>query len=103
MIERLVLALRALARAPDADAQREVAHDFDDAYLVFSQCQQLEVTAAQSDALVAVEQLLHRMPEASNPDEPPQRIAYSATLREAAQAALRELGYADVASERGRP
>ena len=104
MVERLVIALRALARSPEPHVQRAVA-DFDDAYLIFSQCQQLEVTAAQRDALVAVEHLLDRMraalPASIHRDPPVQRPDDWGALRAAAHAALRELGYADVGVERG--
>jgi hypothetical protein len=107
MIERLVLALRALARAPEPDLQHEFAHDFDDAYLVFSQCQQLEVTAAQRDALVAVEHLLDRVraesPTSIHQDLAVQRPDDVGALRAAAHAALRELGYADVGVDRAPP
>lgn len=82
MIERLIIALRQLATGCEGSRDEALASDFDDAYFLFSQCRQLEVTARQRDALADVERhLLH----ASSADW--------AAVRAAATAALRELGY----------
>ena len=107
MIERLVIALRTLggsadeqlARFPDFVAKPdELALDFDDAYLLLRQCQQLELSAAERDAVAAVDRLLERM------TGPEHRILWTEAalrhapewerVRDAARAALRVLGYA---------
>lgn len=108
MIERLIIALRALAGPVDEQLARfpnfvvkadELALDFADAHLLFEQCQQLEFTAAQREAVAAVDRLLDRM-------SGPERAALwtEQALREApewdrvrtaAKVALRELGYAE--------
>lgn len=88
MIERLVIALRELAAAEREESRDEaLASDFDDAYFLFSQCQQLEVTAGQRDALADVER--HLLQARSQPGA--RRSADWAAVRAAATAALREL------------
>ncbi|HJU66707.1 MAG TPA: hypothetical protein VJ650_00565 [Gemmatimonadaceae bacterium] len=108
MIESLIVSLRALAASPDVQLARfpdfvvkadELALDFADAHLIFAQCQQLEFTPAQRDAVNAVDRLLDEM---SGPEhaalwseqalrEAPQWDA----VRQVAKLALRELGYAE--------
>jgi len=83
MIERLIVTLRELAAAEREESRDEaLASDFDDAYFLFSQCQQLDVTARQRDALADVERQLRRASPADWTD-----------VRAAAATALRELGY----------
>jgi hypothetical protein len=108
MIERLVIALRALggsvdeqlARSPDfVTRPQELALDFDDAYLLLQQCQQLELSVAERDAVAAVDELLEQL------RGPEHRGLWTAgairsapewkQVRKAARAALRTLGYAE--------
>jgi hypothetical protein len=108
MIERLVIALRALGAPPDeqlehvssSDARTgKVALDFDDAYLLLQQCQQLELTTAQRDAVADVDRLLADL---TGPDGSPlwteaalRRAPEWESVRSAAREALRVLGYAE--------
>ena len=87
MIGRLIIALRELAAERDESRDEALASDFDDAYFLFSQCQQLEVTARQRDALVDVERHLVR----ARSQQGARRSADWAAVRAAATTALREL------------
>ena len=108
MIERVVIALRALAapaaeqleRFPDFVAKPDdLALDFDDAYLLLQQCQQLELSTAQLDAVAAVDRLLEHMSDSQRHALWTENALRSALewqqVREAARAALRMLGYAE--------
>jgi 4'-phosphopantetheinyl transferase EntD len=107
MIDRLLITLRALAASPDEQIERfpnvvatpdELALDFDDAYLLLQQCQQLELSAAQREAVGDVDHLLAQM------TEPERRALWTEAafrrapewerVRSAARTALRLLGYA---------
>ena len=88
MIERLVIALRGLAAAEREESRDEaLASDFDDAYFLFSQCQQLEVTARQREALADVER--HLLQVRSQPGA--RHSADWTAVQAAAAIALREL------------
>ena|SRR5688500_10769983 len=108
MIERLIIALRALAGPAEAQLARfpefvvkadELALDFADAHLLFAQCQQLEFTRAQRDAVADVDQLLDQMsgPERSAlwTEQALREAPEWDSVRNAAKRALRQLGYAD--------
>ena len=108
MIERLVIALRALAGPADAQLARfpdfvvkadELALDFADAHLLFAQCQQLEFTRTQRDAVADVDRLLDQMSGPAHAALWSERALREApewdTVRNAAKRALRELGYAE--------
>lgn len=108
MIERLLITLRALAASPGEQLERfpdlvakpdELALDFDDAYRLLQQCRQLELSAAQRDAVAAVDHILDQM---SGPEHGvlwTEAAVGSAPewerVRGAARAALRALGYAE--------
>lgn len=105
MIDRLLITLRALAASPDEQLERfpdlvakpdELALDFDDAYRLLQQCQQLELSAAQRDAVAAVDRLLGQL---SGPEHGMlwteaalRRAPEWEQVRGAARAALRVLG-----------
>lgn len=90
MIERLVIALRELAATEREELRDEaLASDFDDAHFLLSQCQQLEITARQRDALADVERSLLQ----ARSKQGTRRTADWAAVRAAATIALRELGY----------
>jgi hypothetical protein len=108
MIESLIVALRALAapahlqlaRFPDFVLKAdELALDFADAHLLFTQCQQLEFTQAQRDAVNAVDRLLDRMSGSDHAALWSEQALRQAPewdrVRRAAKLALRELGYAE--------
>ena len=107
MIERLVITLRALGASPDEQIERfpnvvarpdELALDFDDAYLLLQQCQQLDLSAAQRDAVADVDRLLAQMtgPErrALWTEAALRRAPEWGRIRSAARTALRLLGFA---------
>jgi hypothetical protein len=108
MIESLLVSLRALAASPDAQLTRfphavvkadKLALDFADAHLLFAQCQQLEFTAAQRDAVSAVDRLLDQMSAPEHATVWSEQALREApeweAVRRAAKLALRELGYAE--------
>jgi len=106
MIERLIIALRALAAEADVQLRRfpdfvsrpdELALDFADALLLVRSCQQIELAPEQSRALATVESLLDRLSGSATAElwteaalrERPEWDQ----LRDAAATALRALGY----------
>jgi hypothetical protein len=106
MIERLVIALHTLSGSADEQLARfpslvakpgEIALDFDDAYLLLRQCQQLELSRAQYDAVAAVDRLLSELtgPERRSlwTEEALRSAPEWERVRDAARAALRVLGY----------
>jgi len=108
MIERLIIALRALAGPVDEQLARfpdfvvkadELALDFADAHLLLAQCQQLELTAAQRDAVAAVDRLLEQMSGREHAALWSEQALREAPewdeVRYAAKAALAALGYAE--------
>jgi hypothetical protein len=108
MIERLIVALRALARPVDEQLARfpdvvvtidELALDFADAHLLFAQCQQLELTRSQRDAVGDVDRLLDEMSGSERAKLPADDTLGMApkwtAVQGAAERALQELGYAE--------
>jgi hypothetical protein len=106
MIERLIIALRALAGSTDAQRARipdsvgkpeELALDFADAHLLFAQCQQLELTGAQRDAVAEVDELLDAMSGPKHEGLWTEQALRAApeweAVRNAARRALRQMGY----------
>ena len=108
MIERLIIALRALAGPADAQLARfpefvvkadELALDFADAHLLFAQCQQREFTRAQRDAVADVDRLLDQMSGPEHAELWSEQALREAPewnmVRNAARHALHQLGYAE--------
>ncbi len=102
MIERLVMSLRALGGSADEQLARlpDFA-DFDDAYLLLRQCQQLELSSAQRDAVAAVDRLLGEV-IGLRTEAALRRAPEWERVREAARAALRELDYDEEPTEHDR-
>jgi hypothetical protein len=92
MIDRLLITLRALASPAGSPGNaRALALDFDDGYFLLAQCQQLELSTAQRDAVADVDRLLERARSAAPEVTSPEWNA----VRASARTALRYLGYSE--------